>query len=898
MSMPVRIRAIVRLCGALWFFLLLAGCGESADSAAAPAGRGPVRAFAVGNKLELRYAATYADFRDKMFALVDATHPRRAELVQAGADDVASHIRPRDPRAPERVLVAFPEDVALVAGLIGTRGEAARRATIHNGGAQLAFAALILNSTAQIDYYQTRFPGLPTVRYLLLALTDTFYRAGYETFRDIARTYGVYVAATWNVAPARRVAASEDAALVALLRDPDEAATRDYAYVAVSSDVYNTTFIFDPDGNVLVTAPDGSVKRSPGETDGLLRGSLNKAYLTEDEQTTLPLANGRVQDLDVIDTPVGRIGAVISKDAWMIDVNDRYEAKGANLLLQAEAYSDWAYVADPWQPDNFKAGGYAQLQRNPSVRYNITSSLTGNLYEITFDGQSAILGKRRKSAAVTPAWIGQSPDRGFLRIAPWITEDPGLVLPSLSLDERRGRLAEQGMHLLPGAQPRCAQPTDFGACENGYRESIIFADLALDQPEATATVDAARGTPTDFGASVRVSAPGARAIWPRVAAHAGRVFVGWQDARLGRDNIFLALGAGGGTEFVETRVSDNAPGTVVELRPGVAVSPDGSVVFVVWQEFCEGRDDECGRIKLARFDRGGRKLGPDVRVDSGADGVGKWNPAVAVTAAGDPVVAWIDERDPGPGNLRFEHVYFARGEAGGRSFGANVRVDSSLPVPAAAALDNKWSPALAVQGDDVLATWTDFDAYNWDIVAARTNSVGGFDPGVRVDDAQGPERLHDHPSLGVDQSGRVYVAWADRRGTEGQTTIWFARSDDGGATFPAHHAIDPPQSDLDLDLNAPTNQWHPRLAISGEDVVVVWQDNRFGDNDIFSSRSSDRGESFAPGERVDDSGDLPTNQSRPDLAIDDADAAPRTLFVVWEDDLHDGSQIRLARRRL
>jgi hypothetical protein len=306
-----------------------------------------VRVFAVGSKLEIRYADTYQDFHDKMFALFDARHPRRAELVQAGADDVASHIQPVDPAAPDVALVNFPEDIGLAVGLIGSRGAGARRFTASHGGSQLAFANLMLKYQPQSVYYARLYPNLPSVRYLLLGETDTFYRGFYETFRDLARAYGVYLTATVNVAPARRVESAQNPALVALLRDPDEAQVRDYAYVALSPNVVNTTFIFDPDGNVLLAAPDGHVMRSPADTGGVLRGSLNKAYLTEAEESILPIAFGKVQDLDVIETPAGRLGVVISKDAWMIDVNDRYDAKGANVILQPEAYSEWAYAADP-----------------------------------------------------------------------------------------------------------------------------------------------------------------------------------------------------------------------------------------------------------------------------------------------------------------------------------------------------------------------------------------------------------------------------------------------------------------------------------------------------------------------------------------------------------------------
>src|SRR5205823_3997489 len=120
--------------------------------------------------------------------------------------------------------------------------------------------------------YQTKFPGQPFVRSLVLALTDTFYRSFYETFRDLAVTYGVHLAASVNAAPARRVDEADDAGLVALLRDPDEP-TRTYAYEAVSALPHNTTFIFAPDGSVLVPDGNGGTLHAPAGTAGVLRGS-------------------------------------------------------------------------------------------------------------------------------------------------------------------------------------------------------------------------------------------------------------------------------------------------------------------------------------------------------------------------------------------------------------------------------------------------------------------------------------------------------------------------------------------------------------------------------------------------------------------------------------------------
>ena len=66
----------------------------------------------------------------------------------------------------------------------------------------------------------------------------------------------------------------------------------------------------------------------------------------------------------------------------MIDVNDRFEAKGANMILQPEAFSDWGFRTDEWAPDVFKEGGFANLQKYPAWQTNVDASLTGNFFDI------------------------------------------------------------------------------------------------------------------------------------------------------------------------------------------------------------------------------------------------------------------------------------------------------------------------------------------------------------------------------------------------------------------------------------------------------------------------------------------------------------------------------------
>jgi hypothetical protein len=297
-------------------------------------------------------------------------------------------------------------------------------------------------------------------------------------------------------------------------------------------------------------------------------------------------------------------------------------------------------------------------------------------------------------------------------------------------------------------------------------------------------------------------------------------------------------------------------------------------------------------VKLARLDARGRKLGPDVRVDD-VDGPGKWLPAIALVGP-DPIVAWVDERDLGPEGEPLEHVYAARGRAAGTLFDPAVRVDAGAPDPLAAHDDNKWGPTLTVSRATAFLAWADFRNYNWDIFVARSDDGGSsWGANVRVDDFDGFERIDERPTLALDRRGPLHVVWTDLRAREPDTNIFYARSDDGGTSFTPNTQLDGSKVGFDPDADTPTNQWHPSLAADRGRLFVAWQDNRLGNNDIFFTTSFDGGATFAPAERVDDTGAGASEQSRPVLAIA---RRGRLCYVAWEDDRNGTSDIYLARR--
>jgi hypothetical protein len=870
-----------------------------------PAAAKTVRLFAVGNEVRVEDAVSVQSFRDKMFALIDASLPNRANFVQAGVDDVASHVKPADPSAPDLVLVNFPEDVGLVAALTGSKGAQSRSTTTTTG----AFFFLLQAYNNQMNYYRLKFPGIPQLRQLLLALTDINYRVVYETYRDIAMTYGVYVSAGVNVADARRVESVDNPTLVNRLRNPDEPG-RSYAYEAVTPTVYNTTMIFRPDGEVMVPDGNGGVIAAPSATGGVLRGSVNKSYLTPVEIGLLTLSFSPVRALDVLDTPLGRLSVVISKDAWMVDVNERLDAKRANLLIQSEAFSAWAFSSSDDGPDVLKEGGFGAVQRNPNILFNVTPALTGNLIDITFDGQSAVIGKRDGSApgplSATNAWVGQNPDRGFLALAPWVIDDPGIGNPGLSLVDRRAQLRATGDELPPTGGTPCANTLTVGACRGGYRESIVFTDVQMpDGKRVLSAPDPGPRVPTAFGTNVQVNAPEvtpATQRRPRAVAGAGKLYVAWDDDRAGFENVYLAVSADAGASFGgDVKVSDNPAGSVVELFPHVALAPERGVLYVTWQEFTSGRNDDAGRIMLARFALDGTKMGGDVRVDSGGDGFGKWQPQVAADRYGNPAVVWIDERDGGPEGVQFEHVYFAYSRDLGLTFGPSSRLDDVgtrarvVTDPLAASVDNRWRPAVAFYKKQLFVAWADFRNYNWDIFLTRARvTQKKARRNVRVDDFPTLERVNSDPTVAVNPAtGIVNVAWTDIRAREPDSNVFFTRATSRVArVFEASRQLDGSRVGFDPNSDTSTTQSHPDMKLVAGTLCAAWQDDRNGTNDIYFTSSADGGTSFSPDERVDDTGGGASAQTAPTVAIDTTNGT--RCYVVWEDTRQGNSDLFVA----
>jgi hypothetical protein len=304
---------------------------------------------------------------------------------------------------------------------------------------------------------------------------------------------------------------------------------------------------------------------------------------------------------------------------------------------------------------------------------------------------------------------------------------------------------------------------------------------------------------------------------------------------------------------------------VAQLSPTLAVGP-GCVLYVAWQDY---RNDDGGfyddyDIYFASSTNGGLSWRhPNIKVSTGTMGMDQRNPTLAVSPDGDIYLAWQDRR-----TLQHD-IYFASSRDGGSTW-----TDPNIMINSDSSAEDQKVPAIAVDPAGIVyVAWEDNREDPSAIYIARSINGGETwtDPNVKIT-TRSSLVGESNPDIAVDEDGVVYAVWEDAR--EVVLQIYFARSDDGGRTW-----SDPSVKVTPWEMG--DNQHFPAIAVGPEgNIYVVLQDGRFGDSDIYFSRSTDGGDAWSPEEiRINTDGVADTNQTDPDIAVD----LSGTIHVTWED---------------
>ncbi len=740
-------------------------------------------------------------------------------------------------------LVFLPEDTGLAAWLVGPKGEASRRAP----NSTAAIAALAGPYSAQVAFYASSCPGVSPERTIVLALTDTAWRALMEPVAKEARRYGVWVLVSLN-APEVRV--TRDPARVTLLTagDPALAGAR-YAYEAAGCDVYNTALLVPP---WAALDPDGAA-----DPARVVAGRQRKMYLVpiERNQVTGTGSPGLAFSSELVSEarplslafpgqpPLDRLGVLTSKDAWMPDVAERLAARGANLFLQPEA-GEWAAGVPPdWPPDDMMRAVWAMVQRHQEFLFGALSDLTGNFFDLPFDGTPAIT----KDALPTdpPNYLlGMPPGPGFIARGDWVMSDPppGVALRDVAV--RRERLGETVKKLRPGS----GDPL-----ENGYLESEVYADLELPEPPPSPS----RRWPV-LKAEVITPDPSGGPQWkPHLSPAPWGFVLAWTDLRAGNEQPYLALVGPSRGEIRVARAGDagkrpfDQQGNQYGAR--AAALPDGTVA-VVWADFRnqswdvyattgkdlafspsrridpfptsgEGFPNENISSDLAIAGSGGRlflswsvvrERSPDrdlvlmtsedgrawvgERYPAGQhDGHDQFAPTLTASPDGTLFLAWQDMREGR------SIVWWTRSSDGGSSFSLPQPV--SRPAPGI----QQWDPAIALCPEGPVLAWAEGNALSSRIRLAVWEG-GSFRAGPETPAGALPRQSH--PTLACSPSGRLFLAWQEE--VEGGSRIVLSWGTPGGG--------------LEGPLQVPSrgSSRLPSLAASGTLLGLAWEEEAAG----------------------------------------------------------------------
>ena len=112
----------------------------------------------------------------------------------------------------------------------------------------------------------------------------------------------------------------------------------------------------------------------------------------------------------------------------------------------------------------------------------------------------------------------------------------------------------------------------------------------------------------------------------------------------------------------------------------------------------------------------------------------------------------------------------------------------------------------------------------------------------------------------------MYIVWSD--GNE----IFFAVSTDGGQTFSAPKNIS----------NNTGISRVPQLAVSGNNVYVIWEDNTPGNFDIFLAVSTDGGQTFSAPKNI--------SNNAGDSFDANITALGNNVYISWKDNTSGTNQ--------
>jgi hypothetical protein len=312
----------------------------------------------------------------------------------------------------------------------------------------------------------------------------------------------------------------------------------------------------------------------------------------------------------------------------------------------------------------------------------------------------------------------------------------------------------------------------------------------------------------------------------------------------------------------------------VQRDPAAAMDAGGNFV-IAWES--DLQDGSGNGVYAQRFDRSGNPLGLEFKVNTHTLN-NQNDPSVAMDAVGNFVIAWESDLQDGSGN----GVYAQRFDRSGNPLGLEFKVNTFTA-------GSQSNPAVAMdrQGNFVIV-WQSFgqdEAASLGIYAQRFDA-GGNPLGIEFKVNTFVVGDQDTPDVAMNPEGRFLIVW-ESFGQDAALAsgIYAQRFDADG---------NPAGGEFRVNTHTADSQDDPKVAMDGEgNFVVVWESNlQDGSVDgVYAQRFDRDGTPLGIEFRVNTH--TPESQDTPDVVMD----RDGNFIIAWESTLQDGSVSGVYARR-
>jgi len=335
----------------------------------------------------------------------------------------------------------------------------------------------------------------------------------------------------------------------------------------------------------------------------------------------------------------------------------------------------------------------------------------------------------------------------------------------------------------------------------------------------------------------------------------GGTIVVWQDYRSGNSDIYAQKINQSGQMVWPPEGIPICVAAAGQFSPQL-VSDGAGGAIIVWHDYRRGGGED---IFSQRVNAQGKVIwkedGIPVSIAQGT----QWYPQIASDGAGGAIVVWTDGRKSAGDN----DIYGQRISPGG-----NLLWDNN-GVEVCSAKLNQEKPVIIPINKGAIIAWNDFRLNNSDVFAQKIDLDGKLlwkKEGVPVCNAAYNQQ---NPTLAEDGAGGAIVAWEDERGESSDIFAQKIYSDGRPAWQENGRPIckaDGKQKNVSI------------IKLAQEGWVMIWEDARFGTTDLFSQKINNAGTPLwqLNGVVIASS---PLSQEAPAAAITRSD----DLVVCWQD---------------